>query len=181
MTHIGAWAAGFTIPTVRAWPAGVRMLAHRLMKDLTGPVLVDAPHHRRSGPGIGAAYRLLFGAPPVEVPRSPGMAVYVHPQRVQQACAAERIESAVVFEREWISHGLSLTLAGTELDDSLTRSGQPPRRLAAKQRMLEQWASELLTPQVDSPYTEAANQGVADALAFMKDLIAKESPQDEPR
>jgi hypothetical protein len=179
MTHIGAWAAGFTIPTVRAWPAGVRMLAHRVMKDITGPVIVDAPHHRRSGPGIGAAYRLLFGTPPVEVPRSGGMAVYVHPQRVQDACGVERTESVAIFEREWISYGQSLTLAGTGLDDALTSSGQPPRRLAAKQRMLEQWASELLTPQVESPYTEAANQGVADALAFMKELIAKEHPQDE--
>ena len=37
----------------------------------------------------------------------------------------------------------------------------------------------LLTPQVDSPYTDAANQGVADAIAFMKDLIAEDSSQDE--
>ena len=142
MTDIGAWAAGFTIPTVRAWPAGIRMLAHRLVKDVTGPVLVDAPHHRKTGPGIGAAYRLLFGAPPVEVPRSGGMALYVHPQRVYGASSVERSGSAVVFEQELISYQ-SLTLAGTPLEDALTNAGQPSRQLAAKQRMLEQWTSEL--------------------------------------
>jgi hypothetical protein len=183
MTHIGAWAVAFTIPSVRAWPAGTRVLAHRVMKDVTGPVVVDAPHHREREPGIGEAYRLLFGSPPVEPPCSPGMSIYVHPQRVQTACeTVERVQTAVAFESERISVARSLTLAGTSLEDSLTSTGQPPRRLAAKQRELEQWASQLLRPGGESPYAEAANQGLADALTFVKNLLAEESrPREDER
>jgi hypothetical protein len=185
MTHVGAWAAGFTIPSLRAWPAGIRVLAHRLAKDLTGPLVVDAPHHRKGGgPGVGAAYRLLFGSAPVEAPRSPGMTIYVHPQRVHEVVpSAGVVESALAFERDWIGFAQGLTLAGAASEETLTVPGEPPRELAAKQRALEQLASELLIPPGDSRYAQAANQGLADALAFMKDLLATEArtQEDDPQ
>jgi hypothetical protein len=174
LAHVGAWAAGFTIPSMRAWPAGIRMLAHRVMKDLTGPVLIDAPHHHKDAPGVGAAYRLLFAPPPVTVPCSPGLAIYVHPQRVHEAVpAAEVTEHALSFERQSIKFVQGLTLAGTPLEEKLTSEGEPPRWLAASQRSLEQVASELLAPGVATEYTEAASQGLHDALKFMQDLVAE--------
>jgi hypothetical protein len=186
LAHVGAWATGFTIPSVRSWPAGIRVLAHRVMKELTGPVVIDAPHHRKGAPGVGAAYRLLFGPPPIAAPCSPGLAIYVHPQRVHEAVPAAAVsESALFFETRTIKYVQDLTLAGTPLEEKLTSETEPPRWLAASQRALERVASELLIAGVNTKYTEAAHQGVHDALKFMQRLLAEHTDElpdrNEPR
>jgi hypothetical protein len=181
LTLVGASAVGFTIPTVAAWPAGIRILAHRVMAELTGPVLVDAPHQQKETAGIGPAYRLLFGTPPVEVPSSTGVAIYVHPKRVYEALlASPRSAGARAFEARAVELVQDLTLATGPIDDHTKSGTEPPMWLAANQRTLELWASELLAPHVESEYRSAFNEGVADALSSIKDVLDKHGdPTDD--
>lgn len=179
LTCIGASAVAFTIPSTRAWPAGIRMLAHCVMTELTGPVLVDAPHHDKRHPeALGAAYRLLFGPSACPVPRSPGLATYVHPQRVAQAVDEQHAQDRTrAFEAQTATVASDLTLASIGLDELLATDAEPPRWLGANQRVLEQMAGEIIDPLCETDRRMASDQGVKDALAFLKDVLAKDVDQ----
>jgi hypothetical protein len=179
LTCVGASAVAFTIPSTKAWPAGIRMLAHCVMMELTGPVLVDAPHHDKRRPqALGAAYRLLFGPSACPVPRSPGLATYVHPQRVAQAVDAPHAQDRTrAFEATTATVASDLTLASIGLDDVLAPGAEAPRWLGANQRVLEQIASEIIDPLGETEHRVASDQGVKDALVFLKNVLAKDVGQ----
>ncbi len=175
LTSVGAAAAAFTIPTTRAWPAGIRVLAHNVMGDLTGPVLVDAPHHDIPGSeALGDLYRMLFGAVEFPAPRSPGLAAYVHPQWAHRAYQPPRRRHETGFDPVTGSASAALTLAAMRFDDSLALDAEPPRWLGANQRVLEQLASEIVDPIVVSEHRAASDQGVKDALSFLRDVLGKD-------
>jgi hypothetical protein len=106
---------------------------------------------------------------------SPGLAIYAHPQSIFSVIRGfDSGARATGFETMTKRLAQSLTLAGTRLEQVLTASKQPPRWLVANQRTLEQLASELVAPDMITRQHKASSEGSADALSFVRDVLAKD-------
>lgn len=177
LTTLGAAGVGFTIPCSQAWPAGIRVLAHGVMKDLTGPVLVDAPYHDRSGAQtLRQAYTMLFGDGGGSAPRSPGLAIYAHPLHAARAVdRGERSDRTRVFEERTEAVVAELTLAPI-VHGYASAHGvpEPPRWLGANQRVLERIAGEIVDPSADSALPRSSTQGVEDGLEFLTGVLERD-------
>jgi hypothetical protein len=174
LTAAGCCGLALTIPSSKAWPAGLRMLAHRVARLRPGPVLVHAPHHAKSTveSDAAAAWRVLFTDTGAPVPLSNGLSMYVHPEQVQAARQATHRGELVGKSLQQAVE--QLTLAGTPAGKRLVESGAPVW-LAANQRNLERWASAALTvaPEGDR---DAAEQAAAKALQFVADVLSGATP-----
>jgi hypothetical protein len=182
MTRVGAWGVGFTIPARHAWPAGIRLLAHRLDQLNPGPVIVDAPHYAPDGDSaLGDAYRMLFSDMPTPLPCSPSCTVYVNPGRVREALGRSpkgeerRFESAV-HERVG-----ELTLESDPSPSLLGGASEPPAWLAANQRVLERWASTVIASGEEDEHRSAVVSGLHDALADVSAIVARHARSEGTR
>jgi hypothetical protein len=174
MTRIGAWGVGFTIPARRAWPAGIRLLAHRVDQLNPGPVVVDAPHYAHDGDtALHDAYRLLYSSIPTQLPSSPSCSVYVNPGRVREALGRVAGRAEECFETGVHELVGELTLECDATPDLLGGTVEPPAWVAANQRVLERWASTVIAPACDDPHRNAVVGGLEDALSDVSRIIAR--------
>lgn len=174
LTAAGCCGLALTIPSSKAWPAGLRMLAHRVARLRPGPLLVHAPHHAKTTveADAAAASRALFTETGAAVPLSNGLSMYVHPEQVQAASqATQRGELVGKALQQAVEQ---LTLTGTPAGKRLAESGAPVW-LAANQRNLERWASAALTLAPESD-RHAAEQAAAKALEFVADVLSGGTP-----
>jgi hypothetical protein len=182
MTRIGAWGVGFTIPAQYAWPAGVRLLAHRVAQLNPGPVVVEAPHYAPDGDsGLHEAYRLLFGDVAAAPPATPACSIYVNPGRVREAAGkvagdAERRFETLVHERVG-----TLTLESDPTADLLGGGAKQPGWVAANQRTLERWAATVIAPQVEGGHRSAIVSGLDDALTQVSEIVARHAREEGKR
>jgi hypothetical protein len=173
LTRIGSWAAGFTIASRTAWPAGTRMLADTVAQSRPGPVLVDSPHHAADGAhDLAAGYAVMFAPELPPPPRSPGCSIYVHPMRIPNALSSPPLEQSIEQQVQ------ALTLKGSPAENLLRGDVDVPAWLATNQRVLERYAADLLEPHVDSEHRDAVNSGAAEALEFVSEVLSEHLPPD---
>jgi hypothetical protein len=180
LNRAGTWGAVFTIPTKRGWPAGIRLLAHRVNEECPVPVMIDAPHHGDpiAHDDLTDGYRLLFTDDPVvRIPDTPALNLYAHPTRIPRPAGTP--VATVVFQDQLNRYVMDRTLGGSTSEKMLAE-GQAPLWLAANQRSLERWAAAALDLSLDPSADEATSQGVADALSFISSLFDNPQPPKIP-
>jgi hypothetical protein len=168
LTRAGTWGVGITIPSRMAWPAGLRILAHRIAQLRPGPVIVHAPHYapRSHGRKLRSAYRAAFTEENESPPATPAISLYIHPERALSAPPSP----GVVFDQPLQAHVGKLTLKGTASEERLV-AGDAPAWLAANQRTLERWAAESLDALTPEAKPRPIDRGVADALTFVSEVL----------
>jgi len=175
----GSWLLGFTVPRPGVNNVGLRLLAHRMAQQWTGPVLLYDPYADATrGLELGHAYPWLFlrGA---GVPRTPALTLYCHPGAPMVAVqpahtrAPMRTDPANLIEA-WAQ---TYTLAKGRTLGMIEDEHGAPAWVTADQRSLERAAALLIEPisgnQRASVSQQAARRGVEDALQFVSDVIER--------
>jgi hypothetical protein len=182
VTRTGAWSLGFTIPQRTGWPAGIRLLAHHIGRLMSGPLIVDAPHYAPTDApdALEQAYSLLFAPPPVAVPSTPSVTIYVNPGRVREVQGTALAPAEGLFEQQIHDRVGALTLGADATDQTLGGAEEPPAWVAANQRTLERWATVILESEAAGTHREAVVQGLNDALEQVSSILAKYADKPEP-
>jgi hypothetical protein len=156
LTHVGAWSVSFEATHGQA---ALRLLAHRMTALVSGPVLLGPAGGDPAD--LAEAMCFLYTHARPHPPATHGLMVSCHPRRVH-----DRGPSAAA-KRPHLAHDLDQAI------EQCTPSIAPgaPAWAAANQRLLERWTAGLIGIERDPGDSEAASQGVTDALHFIAGTI----------
>lgn len=184
----GTSAISMTPAGETRWAAGLRLLAFQLGWLRPGPILVTDPGPA-SAKALKCAYQTLYGASTADISELESALFSCHPRYFSDENNSERPEP-----KSFLDFGMSELAAGIlRTDQSFTATMSSRQKMAQTpgpgahlqesssslpDRYLRQSEVALGKLQANSEYQTWENQGAANAVNFVKDLLAKtKTPQ----
>jgi hypothetical protein len=170
LDRLGAWSAVLTSPLVNYSAEGLRVLHEDLTDYVAGPLLLyemwDDPERK----DLRAAYSYLFGQSPREIPLTPSIALYTHPDWTQPFDVDPSLPLRHMIQEYTLAARLHTSFAGPK---------EVPAWVAAGQRSLEKSVAKMSLADTETGESQAAQEGRQEALRFTADLFAKYAGEDE--
>jgi hypothetical protein len=169
LTHLGAWAAVFSMPPWGSGLAqtrpGLRLLIDQIGRLRPGMVGFHDFEADSDCKALAETYEFMIGDPSIKASTSSSISLYCHPARAV-AVASEPISLADDLKEQYLKVKETVQLA-------IERGGSMPVWIASIQRILEQAMSRAASR--DAKDNEAVMRGLASALKYVDQILADPS------